>query len=51
MLNTKKVKPRNFVHNAMVRLGRKSVAHGKTKKADRRAFKANLMREVCDALA
>ncbi len=52
MLNgQKKLKPRNPVINAMVRLGKKSVAHGKTKKADRRAFNANLMREVYDALA
>ena len=37
---------RNYVVLAMIRAGKKSVAHGKTKKADRRAFRQNIMREV-----
>lgn len=52
MLNGNKTrKPRNFVILAAIRAGKKSVAHGKTKKADRRASHQNLMREVYDALA
>lgn len=52
MLNGQhKSKPRNFVVLAAIRAGKKSVAHGKTKKADRRAANQNLQREVYDALA
>ena len=37
---------RNYVILAMIRAGKKSVAHGKTKKAARRAYKQNIMQEV-----
>lgn len=50
MLNGQhKSKPRNFVVLAAIRAGKKSVAHGKTKKADRRADKVHLQREMVDA--
>ena len=46
MLNgQKKVKPRNYVFDAMVRAGKKSVAHGKTKKAERKLANQSLYKE------
>lgn len=47
MLNgQKKERVRNYVHIAMVRLNKKSVAHGKTKKADRRQAHVQLHRDM-----
>jgi hypothetical protein len=45
MLNgnkSKSGKPRNFVAYALTRVGSKAVAHGKTKKAERRAAEVAL---------
>jgi len=45
MLNgQKKHKPRNFVQAAMVRLAKRSVAHGKVTKAQRRSDTVELLR-------
>ena len=44
-------KPRNFVFTAAMRAGKKTVAHGKTKKADRKLANQNLWREVFYALS
>lgn len=41
-----KIEYRNPVVVAMLRAGKKSVAHGKTKKAARRKFNQNILREV-----
>ena len=40
------MKPRNYVVLAMLKSKRKSGAHGKTKKAERRAEKVQLQKEM-----
>lgn len=43
--NKSKSRPRNVIFTAMMRAGKKTVAHGKTKKADRKLANQNLLKE------